>query len=239
MRFANTIMFGLSALASLVIAQNIAITSNPGTIAAGNTLNIDWIGDKPVTLTLRYGDADNLDDSVVIGSNLVGNSYPWTVPADIANRNDYTIAISAPGEITNYSPRFSVTGGSGVNKTVDEDKEETISTMESSTMEIPTMHSSTMESSTTMTTESHSSMTTTMMESSTVTPVMNSTMTSSTTARNNSTMTSATLSTSKTADSTSRLPTATPITSSPNSASGLSSPMALVLCAVAAMIYLN
>ncbi|KAI4126171.1 MAG: hypothetical protein LQ341_006905 [Variospora aurantia] len=93
-------------------------TSPPSSVVAGELVVLGWEGgdpSQPVAITLRSGNADDLQIvDVVIGST-TGTSFTWPVPSNLADRNDYTLSISqgiaSTEENTNYSGRFGITGG--------------------------------------------------------------------------------------------------------------------------------
>lgn len=90
-------------------------------IKAGEPLTIKWshnYGDK-VTLTLRKGgDQNNLDALVDIAKNVDNSgSFTWTPPKELEGAGDYAIEIVS-GDAANYSPKFKIdSNGSGLSTT--------------------------------------------------------------------------------------------------------------------------
>ncbi|KAI4221424.1 MAG: hypothetical protein LQ349_007843 [Xanthoria aureola] len=97
-------------------AQKVAFTGTPAVVRPGDSVPITWGGGDPnavVTITLYQGDFRNLDFVRVIDSNGRGNSTTWSVPNDLPNRSDYSLQISQ-GLDDNYSGPFTLTGSTAV-----------------------------------------------------------------------------------------------------------------------------
>ncbi|RWA08853.1 hypothetical protein EKO27_g6258 [Xylaria grammica] len=99
----------LAALLGLVNAKVQITNSNFDDVEAGSTFEITWDdAEGPVTLTLKDGDSDNLQDVETITSGASGNSYVWSVDSDLPS-GDYAIEID-DGTDVNYSQMFAVEG---------------------------------------------------------------------------------------------------------------------------------
>ncbi|KAI9846481.1 MAG: hypothetical protein M1837_003901 [Sclerophora amabilis] len=110
----KSILVGVSALASLTFAQRLAFTSGPeGTVEAGTTSEIAWSGGdgNPITLRLKNGDSDNLNTVSTIASGLTTNNYDWDIPTTITD-GEYSIEIAQGSDFNYYGP-FEITGGKG------------------------------------------------------------------------------------------------------------------------------
>ncbi|CAL8582754.1 hypothetical protein XPA_008400 [Xanthoria parietina] len=97
-------------------AQKVAFTGTPAVVRPGDSVPITWGGGDPnadVTITLYQGDFRNLDFVRVIESNGRGNRTTWSVPNDLPNRSDYSLQISQ-GLDDNYSGPFTLTGSTAV-----------------------------------------------------------------------------------------------------------------------------
>ncbi|KAL9022635.1 MAG: hypothetical protein Q9185_000213 [Variospora sp. 1 TL-2023] len=93
-------------------------TSPPSSVVAGELVTLGWEGSdpsQPVTITLRSGNADNLQTVRLVTGKKIGTSLLWTVPSDLPDGNDYTLSITQgftpTEETTNYTGRFRITGG--------------------------------------------------------------------------------------------------------------------------------
>jgi len=206
-------LFTLAVLASSAFAA-LTFTSAPSTVAAGQTVTIGYSTDDattPVQIVLRKGNPADLQTIGTLTAAASGGSYSWTVPADTPSGTDYALEI-IQGTNTNYFGPFSVTGGTAP----------TSSAGSSSTGSVTAKSGSSSVSSTAV------SSALTISAKSTSTHVSNSTVTTK------SSVTTG-LSTSKITSSAG----AATATSAPNGASSISSPLALILGAVAAMFYLH
>ncbi|KAI4177947.1 MAG: hypothetical protein LQ343_000031 [Gyalolechia ehrenbergii] len=116
MHFIKSLLIGAAAIVA-VIAQSspIAFTSTPASVQAGRSVVLRWGGgddNQPVTITLKRGDANNLQTVSLITGSATGTSYTWTVPTNLPNGEDYALQINQGLNDVNYSGRFSLTGGS-------------------------------------------------------------------------------------------------------------------------------
>ncbi|KAI5861736.1 Ser-Thr-rich glycosyl-phosphatidyl-inositol-anchored membrane family-domain-containing protein [Durotheca rogersii] len=99
----------LAALPGLVDAV-IITNSNFDGIRAGQAFEITWdeaLG--PVSITLKEGNADNLQTVAELTSNQTGDSYTW-VPSSSLPTGTYALEIN-DGTDVNYSEQFQVQGG--------------------------------------------------------------------------------------------------------------------------------
>merc|ERR1711881_619168 len=105
-----------AAYAAAQAAGQLAFTTLPGSIQAGQSYTLEWAGGDataPVTIILRQGDPNNLDTVSTITTTATGGSYTWEVPSTIVNGADYAFEI-VQGSSNNYSGQFAIAGGSGV-----------------------------------------------------------------------------------------------------------------------------
>lgn len=261
MRF-FTAAFGIAvALAATVLAAENPIIKPDGSepIKAGTPYLIQWTPTTkgPVTLTLRQGDSNNLDDVAVIVSDPDNSgTYEWTPPKSLPAGKNYALMIS-DGKNTNYTPLLAISSN-----TPPSSSSASASASETSSMDKSSTASGSKTSSASKTAShlySTASVTKTRQHSSTITAPVNSTLVASTTQRSNSTMltkfsngTTSSKNSSKTSDKSSTLePTKTDASSSATvapstvpSAAGAAtalarSPLALVACVVGALFYLN
>jgi len=118
MRFYAVCSAVFSVLAGLAAAGQNPITV-PGvgvTLNAGDTTEIQWTptASSKITLKLRYGPTTNLLTGVTIANSIANTgSFFWTIPANIGN-GQWSIAITDGTDAdANYSPMFTINGGSG------------------------------------------------------------------------------------------------------------------------------
>jgi len=118
MRFLSIITATLSVMAGLVAAGQNAIIY-PGTnaqINAGSTVEIAWnpTAGAKITLKLMYGQSQNLQTGTTIASAIANTgSFFWVVPDNIGN-GQWSIGITdGNSNDDNYSPFFTINGGSG------------------------------------------------------------------------------------------------------------------------------
>ncbi|KAK2741916.1 hypothetical protein FQN57_005475 [Myotisia sp. PD_48] len=223
MHFFKTLVAGALLVASTVAQQTLQFTSFPTTLTPGQAFNVQWIGGDatlPVTITLRKGPSGNLDDIAVLTSSATGGSYLWTPSKSLVDGDDYALKISQ-GDEFNYTGLFSIKGGSGKPTKTETDTDS---------------YSTTKSSSATVTPPSNSTTFTTSTASGGI---------SSSIGRNN-TITSATLTSTDATSTPTDEPTSTetddapsPSSSSGASSTALSSPLALIMAALAAFAYLN
>ncbi|KAI9367363.1 Ser-Thr-rich glycosyl-phosphatidyl-inositol-anchored membrane family-domain-containing protein [Aspergillus egyptiacus] len=202
--------FALSAIATLVAAQenpfNIPPSGYEFTAGEPTTLNWEPTTDGTVTLKLQWGQTFTQDSGTVLVSSIPNSgSFTWSVPDDIADRDDYTVEIISDesGESSNYLPRFSVEGAEPA----------------------PTTTSSTTTESTTSTTE------TSTTETSTSTP-LTTTTTTETTSTETPASTTSTESTSTSTETPTQTPTEVPNLNEPDDA-GMSNRVSSAMLALA------
>ncbi|KAL8723814.1 MAG: hypothetical protein Q9181_007174 [Wetmoreana brouardii] len=117
MHFTKSLLIGATAIVAAVAQSSsslIAFTSTPASVTAGSDATLRWSGgdpSQPVTILLRQGQSENLKTVAVVSGAATGTSTVWHVPQDLPNGIDYTFQISQGVDVTNYSGRFSVTGG--------------------------------------------------------------------------------------------------------------------------------
>ncbi|KAJ8124639.1 hypothetical protein O1611_g9002 [Lasiodiplodia mahajangana] len=158
----------LAGLLSLVNAKVQLTNSNFDGIEAGSTFEITWSGaEGPVTLTLKNGAEDDLQDVQTITTNASGDSFEWAVDPALVT-GDYAIEIDDGTDI-NYSKMFSVDGvaapsSSAVSSTVSATSStaspSSTSSEESTTTESTSAESTTTSASSASTTASSSASTT-------------------------------------------------------------------------------
>ncbi|KAL2814789.1 Ser-Thr-rich glycosyl-phosphatidyl-inositol-anchored membrane family-domain-containing protein [Aspergillus granulosus] len=211
----------LSAVATLVAARenpfNIPPSGYEFTAGESTTLSWDPTTEGTVTLKLQWGESFTSTTGETIISGLPNSgSYTWTVPDDVADRDDYSIEIVSdtdPSE-TNYLPRFSIVGA----------VETTTTTTETSTTTTTTRTTTTTTSTTTTTTET------------TETPTPTPSPTSST---SSTTLTTTTTTESSTTESATPTPTEVPSVNDDDSAgisNRVSGPMLALALGVIALI---
>jgi len=205
-------LFSLALLASSAMAA-ITFTSAPSTVEAGQTYTLKYTTEDtvtPISIILRKGDPLNLGTIGPLTTSATGGSFTWTAPTTLASGTDYAFEIEQGTDINYYGP-FSLTGGTA-----------------------PVSSSAALVSASA-----------TASSSGSIASVVLSSAHSSVSAKPsnyaNSTTTKTTLSTSL---STARLSTssgasATATKAPSNGASSISSPIALIIGAVAAMFYLH
>ncbi|KAI7074088.1 hypothetical protein KC352_g42215, partial [Hortaea werneckii] len=96
----------------LALAQNAFKIPEAGLSATGGQpVDLQWdpTTDGTVTLVLRSGSSNNLNEGTVIASSIENSgSYTWTPSNDLTRGSDYTVQIVSdedPSE-TNYTPYF-------------------------------------------------------------------------------------------------------------------------------------
>ncbi|KAF2099794.1 hypothetical protein NA57DRAFT_75299 [Rhizodiscina lignyota] len=112
MHFFKSLIVCASALATLV-AADIQFTSAPNGAEAGHTYDLAWSGadsSSPVTILLRKGPSNDLTTVSTITTAATGGKYQWTVPANLPADGDYALQISQ-GSQTNYWSVGAIAGG--------------------------------------------------------------------------------------------------------------------------------
>ncbi|WEW58405.1 hypothetical protein PRK78_003873 [Emydomyces testavorans] len=115
MHFFKALLAGAALIASTAAQGKLAFTSFPSNVQVGKPVTVTWAGGsptQPVTIKLRKGSSNNLQDVAVLTSAATGGSYTWTPSSSLINGPDYALQISQGSEI-NYTNLFSITGGSG------------------------------------------------------------------------------------------------------------------------------
>ncbi|KAJ0421041.1 Ser-Thr-rich glycosyl-phosphatidyl-inositol-anchored membrane family-domain-containing protein [Aspergillus carlsbadensis] len=194
----SVFFLALSAVATLVAARenpfNIPSSGYEFTAGEPTTLSWDPTTEGTVTLKLQWGDSFTSSTGETIVSGIPNSgSYTWSVPDEIADRDDYSVEIVSDTDptTTNYLPRFSIAGAEEVTTTT---------TTETSTTTTETSTSTTTTSTTTATT---STTTTETTETPTPTP-------SPTSSTSSTTLTTTTTTESSTSESATPTPTEVP-----------------------------
>ncbi|EON64295.1 hypothetical protein W97_03526 [Coniosporium apollinis CBS 100218] len=113
MRFFQAILAASAFVGSALAQTNLALTSVPSEVVAGNTYTITYTApdlDQPVTITLRKGDPNNLNTIGELTSDATGGSYTWIPSTSLADGEDYALQITQDNQI-NYSGLISLSGG--------------------------------------------------------------------------------------------------------------------------------
>jgi len=239
MRFFQSALLAVSALASVALAQSstLSFTKVPTSVTVGQSYTIEWKTSdttSPITITLRKGPSGNLKTISTLTSTATGTTYPWIPDKSLADGSDYALEITQGNQI-NYSGQISLSGGS-------------LSAVSSSaSASASTSSSVTALSSASAASVSHSVLSTTAITGNSTASVTSS-VSAASTGKGNSTISTATLSATikitsaiTNAASTGASGTQTAAQGAPTGAAGQlgSSPMALIFGAVAAMAYLN
>ncbi|KAL8720676.1 MAG: hypothetical protein Q9225_002505 [Loekoesia sp. 1 TL-2023] len=263
MHFTKFLLVAATAVVAVVAqSRQIAFTSTPASVTAGSSVTLRWGGgddSQPVTITLKRGDTNNLQTVSLITGSATGNSYTWNVPSSLPNGDDYAFQINQGVDDVNYSGRFTLSGGSTASTT----PSTTPSSVLTATTSAPTSASAIFQSAVN---SMNSSVTTTVAASNATTTVGGAFGTgvvgtgasgaaTGTTMLRNTTMSRATLrsTSSSAAETTSAAATTTggsagsttssSSTGAPSSgamdAASFASPLALVLSAFAAIVYLG
>ncbi|KAH9888245.1 Ser-Thr-rich glycosyl-phosphatidyl-inositol-anchored membrane family-domain-containing protein [Xylariomycetidae sp. FL2044] len=109
-----------STFAAIVIAAVAGLTdavaltnSDFSGIEAGKAFDITWSdAEGPVTLKLKDGASDDLQDVMTLTSGDSSGSYSWTPSASLPDV-EYAIEITDSTGVPNYSKQFSVEGATG------------------------------------------------------------------------------------------------------------------------------
>ncbi|KAJ5114465.1 hypothetical protein NUU61_000224 [Penicillium alfredii] len=105
MHFSRSVIAVSASLLSLgATVQGISFTSWPKDIQAGKPVTLKWDGapDKPVTLSLREGNAGDLKQVQTITDKADGGSFTWTPGDNIKGGKSYAFQISQDGQ-SNWS----------------------------------------------------------------------------------------------------------------------------------------
>ncbi|KAF4553526.1 Hypothetical protein D9617_6g092570 [Elsinoe fawcettii] len=114
MRFLSTLSASAIALASFAAAQSavLGFSEVPTSVRAGQPATIRYTAEDlsdPVTITLRKGDADDLDTIQTLTSDATGGNYTWIPANSFENGDDYALQIQQGREI-NYSGAIRLSG---------------------------------------------------------------------------------------------------------------------------------
>ncbi|KAI9884149.1 MAG: hypothetical protein M1823_004065 [Watsoniomyces obsoletus] len=235
MQLFQSLFLGAAALATMVSAQsgNLAFTSVPTSVTAGQPVTVTYSGGTgPVTIRLRRGDPGNLQTVGVLTSTASGGTYSWTPESTLPSGTNYALEISE-GSSVNYSGLISLAGSGSpsASSSISASASSSSSSVSSSASSASSAISSIIASVSSSLNASITATTPGSLATGGSTISRNSTMVSPTLTATTTTGTATGATTTGTATGT-RAPSA-------NAAAGLASPLALVLGAVAAMIYLN
>ncbi|PQE24815.1 extracellular matrix protein [Rutstroemia sp. NJR-2017a BVV2] len=257
MQFKN-IFLAASAFAGALAVQ---FTNSNFDLTAGQAFTLTWSdAEGPVTVLLKDGASTDLKTVQTLGSGLTGNSLVFTPPASLTT-DFYAFEIQDSNNVPNYSQQFLIYGATGSPSSAASSSAAASSTATSTVTAISTssaLSSSAAVSSSSTGSSSAASSTTATDSSSTGSTTTTGSSSSSTTesaSKSNSKFihfqyirnvtniyTGTTLSTthSKTSASNTASGTTSPATTAPtSSAAGLSSPLAFVFLALAAIVMLN
>ncbi|MCJ1271691.1 hypothetical protein MMC22_011596 [Lobaria immixta] len=137
MLFAKALVVGASFVVAALAQSKIQFTSQPSNVKVGVPVEVTWInGDNtPVTITLREGKSTDLQDVEVLTTTGKGGSFTWTPSKSLADGSDYALQISQSGVI-NFTGQFSISGGSGSKTSASVTKSSSASVTESSSESI-------------------------------------------------------------------------------------------------------
>ncbi|KAL8891731.1 MAG: hypothetical protein Q9215_001269 [Flavoplaca cf. flavocitrina] len=127
-------LFVTAACVAAAVAQLLAFTDVPASVTPGERVTLGWGGgnsESSVKIDLYQGDYRDLQFVRTITNSGNNGQYVWTVPADLPNRNDYSLQISR-GLDDNYSGPFQLTGSNAVSS-VSPSQSQTASASASST----------------------------------------------------------------------------------------------------------
>ncbi|MCJ1254450.1 hypothetical protein MMC24_002265 [Lignoscripta atroalba] len=269
MYFSRALFLGASFAVAALAQSNIAFTQVPAEVTAGEPTELMWgggDGESLVTITLKKGDPDNLQSVAILTGDATGNSYTWTPSTSLPNGVDYALQISQGVDDVNYSGQFPLTGGATAaasTGTVSSTAASSSTTSSSDSgitplpVPIPVPINSEAASSVSAALSSLNGTLSSILSNNSAIVVTTTVGTAAGAGgtgvpiSRNTTMSSATLSSPSTggivvggsstagssASSTGSAPAST--TTAAGSAAGLTSPLALVLSAVVAMLYLN
>ncbi|PQE03119.1 extracellular matrix protein [Rutstroemia sp. NJR-2017a BBW] len=239
MQFKN-IFLAASAFAGALAVQ---FTNTNFDLTAGQPFTLTWSGaDGPVTIFLKDGASTDLKTVSTVGSGLTGNSIVF-VPSASLSTDFYAFEIQDSTAIPNYSQQFLVSGATGApSSTASSAAASSTATSTVTAVSTSSGLSSSAASSSSAGSSSAAASSTTATDSSSAASTTTTGSSSSSSTASASKSDSTTLSTthSKTSASNTASSTTSPATSAPtSSAAGLSSPLAFVFLALAAIVMLN
>ncbi|KAF2225444.1 hypothetical protein BDZ85DRAFT_66640 [Elsinoe ampelina] len=114
MRFLHFLSVSAIALASFAAAQSavLGFSEVPTSVRAGQPATIRYTAEdlsEPVTITLRKGDANDLETIQTLTSDATGGNYTWIPANSFENADDYALQIQQGREI-NYSGAIRLSG---------------------------------------------------------------------------------------------------------------------------------
>ncbi|GAB7364100.1 hypothetical protein MBLNU230_g4652t1 [Neophaeotheca triangularis] len=116
MFFSKALLAGAFAAVAYAQSDILTFTSAPDSVTAGEPQTLEYTTDNldaPVTITLRQGEADNLQDVTTLTDSATGGSFTWTPSNDLTDGSNYALQITQGSEVNYFGP-FSVSGGSEV-----------------------------------------------------------------------------------------------------------------------------
>ncbi|KAF2808550.1 uncharacterized protein BDZ99DRAFT_522093 [Mytilinidion resinicola] len=243
MLFVRSLLVAASALASLAAAQSkvIKFTKVPNIVTAGNAYPIEWTttdNTTPITIKLRVGGFNNLQDVSVLTTDASGGKYTWTPDKGLGDNSYYALEIIQGKEI-NYSAQISLSGGSTSSLIATASASAASASSASSASESSASESSASSASAS---SASASATGTTLSTATITgssPSATASAASKTASHSSDSLTAATTKTTGTASSTESAISAPTSTGAADRIIMGSSPLALIFGAVAAMVYLN
>jgi hypothetical protein len=102
----------LAAAAFTGLASAVEFTNSVfNNVTAGESFTFTWTdASGPVTITLKNGPRDDLQDVQVVTSGETGESFTWQVPASL-EADTYAFEIEDSEGVPNYSIQFELIGG--------------------------------------------------------------------------------------------------------------------------------
>ncbi|KAL8795541.1 MAG: hypothetical protein Q9195_001962 [Heterodermia aff. obscurata] len=262
MQFAKILFVSASFVAATT--AKIAFTTLPTAVEAGVPTKLTWGGgddSQPVTITLKQGPSTDLVTVAVITGKATGTSFEWTPSKSLPDGDDYALQISQGPDDVNYTGEFTLSGGSAAVPTTSASLSSsasitsaaTLSSAISSLQSASSLNSSVSSLVASLSSISNATVTTTTaagtgaigtgaggsLSAATGTVLhRNTTLSSATLTKSKTTSTTASTTSSETASTTAGSSAAT-TSSSSSDAMNLASPLAFVLFAAGAIVYLG
>ncbi|RPA89218.1 hypothetical protein L873DRAFT_703722 [Choiromyces venosus 120613-1] len=246
MRFFTSSLLAIAALASAVFAAENPISKPDGSVplVAGEPVTVTWTPTTagPITLKLRQGPSNDLKDLlVVVGAYANSGTFTWTIPADMPSGDNYAFQISDDKTTdVNYTPLLTIksdvapkssSGSSAATSSTSSGSTSSVATTSKPEITTKPAHNATQSTMVTPTTAaSNETMTTTVGSS-------NGTTTTATGGKNVTKLTTSASGYTSPSSTGSTGGTAAP--SSGAVSLVMNSPLALVVCVLGAVMYLN